>query len=140
MIDHPKPGTISVKTSAATALLFFSAQAAWADCAELKKQYDANMAALTEAGDRYRPIAAEHLADRLLIKDLQPSVKAVSDAIPETERMIAAMDKYFEYMNSMKDGGCYGPAETAVIAMFKSQRDQLLVDQKRLAEFVKRHQ
>lgn len=102
------------------------------------------MAPLTEAGDRYRPIAAEHLADMLLTRDHQPSVKAVSDAIPETERMIGAMNKYLDYMISVRDGGCWGSesdaAQSMVIKIFKAQRDQLVIDLKRFTEFVKQHQ
>jgi hypothetical protein len=132
-----------VKALAATVLIFVCAQTAWADCDELKRQGESFTAAATEAGDRYRPIAAEHLADRLQIKDLQPSVKAVSEAIPETERMIAAMNKELDYLVSMRDGGCWGVGHDAdqsmLVTLFRGQRDELVTDLKRLTEYIKQH-
>jgi hypothetical protein len=137
-------GVSSLKTLAATALILLSTQTAWAACDQLKRQGEANMAVLTEAGDRYRPIAAEHLAGMLQVKDRQPSVKAVSEAIPETERMIGVMNKYLDYLVSMRDGGCWGAGHDAeqsmVITIFKGQRDQLVMDLKQLTEFAKQHQ
>ena len=133
-----------MKALAATVLIFVSAQTAWADCDELKREGESITAAADEAGNRYRPIAAEHLADRLQIKDLQPSVKAVSEAIPETERMIAAMNKELDYLVSMKDGGCWGAGHDAeqsmLVTLFRGQRDKLVTDLKRLTEYVKQHQ
>jgi GH18 family chitinase len=52
-----------------------------------------------------------------------------SEAISETEELIAAMDEYLDYMSSMKNDGCYGEnvgAQSAVIVMFKAQRDELV--------------
>jgi hypothetical protein len=136
-------GASSVRTLAATALILLSAQTAWADCDELQRQGEAIMAVLTEAGDRYRPIAAEHLADSLQIKQLQPSVKAVAEAIPETEKMIEVMNKYFDHLISMKDSGCWRAGTDAqqsmLLAIFKGQRDQLVTDLKRMTEFAKQH-
>jgi hypothetical protein len=128
-----------IKEFAATALIFLSAQAAWAGCNELKRQAEPSMAAAASAGERYRATGASQVKYKLLSKDDPPSIKVVSEAISETEKMIAAMDRYLDYMNSMKDGGCYGDdvaAQSGVIVIFKSQRDELIIDQKRFTDFV----
>jgi hypothetical protein len=124
---------------AATALILLNAQAAWADCTELRRQAEQNMAAAASAGERYRATGASQVKYKLPSNDDPPSIKVVSEAISETEKMIAAMDKYLDYMNSTKNDGCYGEnvgAQSAVIGMFKAQRDELVMDQKRFAEFV----
>ena len=124
---------------AAAAVILLHVQAAWADCSELNQLAEPNMAALASAGDHYRATGVSQVKYRLLGKADLPPNEVVIKAISETSKMIEAMEKYLDYMNSMKNGGCYGEnvgAQSAGIVMLKAQRDELVMDQKRFTEFL----
>jgi hypothetical protein len=127
-----------VKRFAATALSVLYAQAAWADCDELKRQAEPKMAALTEVANRYRATGALEAKFKLLGRDYFPPVNVVSEWVSEADKMLAAMDNYLIYANAVK--GCWGPAtesaQSMVIVVFKSQRDDLLKEQKGFSEYI----
>jgi hypothetical protein len=96
-----------MKTLVATILLVLHAQSAWADCAELNRQAIPNKAALQRATDEYKKSAVSDLRETL--KDTgPPPINVLSEAVAETSKMIAAMDKFIGYLHSVKDTGCFG--------------------------------
>jgi hypothetical protein len=127
-----------MKTLVATALIFLHAQLAWADCAELNSQAEPNMSALKSVADHYKKSVASHINDMLISKD-PPPINVISEGVAETSTVIAAMDKYIDYMRSVNDAGCNGKnagIQSAVIAMMEAQRDEMRKNRKTYTEIL----
>jgi hypothetical protein len=121
-----------------TVLLVLHAHSAWADCAELNRQAVPSKAALQRATDVYKNSVVSHLRETL--NDTGPApINAISEGVAETSKMITAMDKFIDYLHSVRDAGCFGKeadAWSGVIAKLEAQRDGMRKDRSTYIEIL----
>jgi hypothetical protein len=68
-----------------------------------------------------------------------PPINAIAEGVAETSRIITAMDKFIDYLHSVKDAGCFGKeadAWSAAIAQMEAQRDGMRKDRKTYIEIL----
>jgi hypothetical protein len=119
-----------MKAAVTTVLLLLYVQSALADCADLNRQALPNKAVFQAAADEYKNSFVSHLRDMLNDKD-PPPITAISEGVAETSKMIAAMDKFIDYLHSVGNAGCFGKeadAWSAAIAEMEAQRDGMRND------------
>lgn len=127
-----------MKALVATLILLLCVQSAWADCADLNRQALPNKAALQVATDGYKNSVVSRLRDMLNDKD-PPPINAISEGVAEITKMITALDKFIDYLKTVKTAGCFGKEAAAwsgAIAKFEAQLDEMRRDRRTYIEIL----
>ena len=121
-----------MKARIVTFLFLLHIPAAWADCADLNRQAEPNKAALQAATAEYKSGIVSGLR-ATLSSNSPPPMAAIAQGVAETSKMITAMDKMIDYLQSVMSAGCFGKetnAWSAAIAKFQAQRNDMGKDRR----------
>ena len=128
-----------MKVLVATILLLLQAQSVLAaDCAELNRLALPSKAAFQKATDEYKSSAVSQLRDMLNDKE-PPPINVIAQGVAETSKIITAMDKMIDYLNSVKIAGCFGKEAdgwSKAIQQMEAQRDGMRKDRSAYVEIL----